>query len=265
MSATSSKGTAIVTGATAGIGKVYADRLAKRGYNLILVARREERLNEIAKSLQTTYKIKAEGVVADLSLDSDIQKIANLIETDSSITLLVNNAGIATLAPVTDISLSELEAMNDINVKALVTLSYAALKKFKERNKGIIINIGSVLSFFSLPISSIYSGTKGYVMNFTRGLQAEVNDTNVFIQLVLPASTATELWDLSGIPLVNLNQETVMSAEHLVDAALKGLDDKELVTLPSVEDKNLWDAFDAARIKLFAATQTGKVASRYQS
>jgi len=258
------KGVALVTGASAGLGRVYADRLAKQGYDLILVARRGDRLDAITQSLQAKYGIKAQSIVADLSNHSDLRRVADVLSTDTTISMLVNNAGIATLAPLVNTEKVDIDAMNDINVTALIKLSYAALPKFKARNKGTIINIGSVLSFHALPISSVYSGTKGYVMNFTRGLQAEVEGTNVFVQLVLPASTETELWDLSGVPLKNLNKSTLMSAEDCVDAALAGLDQKELITLPSVEDKELWEAYDEARKKLFSATQSGQPASRYQ-
>lgn len=257
-------GVAIVTGASAGLGRVYADRLAKQGYDLILVARRGDRLTEITESLQAKYGIKAQSLVADLSNSNDLKNVVDVLSTDTKITMLVNNAGIATLAPLVNTDKANVNAMNDINVTALTELCYAALPQFKTRNKGTIINIGSVLSFHALPISSVYSGTKAYVMNFTRGLQSEVEGTNVFVQLVLPASTATELWDLAGIPLENLNQSTLMSAEDCVDAALAGLDQKELITLPSVEYKELWQAYDEARKKLFAATQSGQPASRYQ-
>jgi len=137
------------------------------------------------------------------------------------------------------------------------------LPGFLARNSGSIINVASVLSLHSLPISSVYSGTKGYVLNFSRGLQVELAGTGVKVQLVLPATTSTELWDIAGIPLSQLNQSSIMTAENMVDASLAGYDRGEAITLPSVEDGRLWDIYDAARGNLFAATQTGKPASRY--
>lgn len=137
------------------------------------------------------------------------------------------------------------------------------LPGFVKRDRGTLINIGSVLSFFALPISTSYSATKAHVMLFTIGLRDELANTNVRVQLVLPASTDTEIWDVAGIGVHNLDPATVMSAEECVDAALAGLDKGETVTLPSVEDANLWAEFDAARIKMFQASQTGKTASRY--
>jgi short-subunit dehydrogenase len=150
-----------------------------------------------------------------------------------------------------------------LNITALTRLTQAVLPGFLARNSGSIINVASVLSLHSLPISSVYSGTKGYVLNFSRGLQAELAETGVKVQLVLPATTSTELWDIAGIPLSQLNQSSIMTAENMVDASLAGYDQDEAVTLPSFDDVRLWDAYDAARGNLFAATQTGKPASRY--
>jgi short-subunit dehydrogenase len=258
-----SKGIAIVTGASSGLGAVYADRLARRGFDLILVARRAERLQKTAEQLGAAYGVDVNILAVDLADRQGLERLATEITTNPRITMLVNNAGIATLAPIADMSEAQIEAMLELNVRALARLSQLALQKFLARDAGTIINIGSVLSFHTLPVSGVYSATKGYVMNFTRGLQTATEGTGVRVQLVLPASTATEIWDLSGIPLANLTQSSVMAVEHCVDAALAGLDQGELVTLPSVEDKQLWEAYDTARAALFAATQTGKPASRY--
>ena len=178
--------------------------------------------------------------------------------------MLVNNAGLARLAPFGTAPLADVQSQIALNITALTRLTHAVLPAFLARNDGVIINIASVLALHSLPISSVYSGTKGFVLNFSRGLQQELSGTNVKVQVVLPASTATEIWDESGVPLSALARETVMSTENLVDAALAGFDKGEEVTLPSVADDSLWGIHDAARAKLFAATQTGKPAPRYQ-
>ncbi len=259
-----SRGTAVVTGASAGIGKVYAERLAGRGYDLILVARRADRLDALARSLRVKYGVAVQNIVADLGDAADLDRVAAAITGDQSITLLVNNAGVSTLAPVAQTSRAAMDAMIKVNVEALAYLSFAILPVFKARDRGAIINIASVLSFHTLPFSSIYSGTKGYVLNFTRGLQEEVAGSNVVVQLVLPASTATDLWELSGVPLSQLDQASIMTTEDCVDAALAGFDQGEAITLPSVEDSQLWADYDAARLRLLAASQTGKPASRYR-
>ena len=263
MSTSNIQGTALVTGASSGLGAVYADRLASRGFDLILVARRVERLGVLAKSLAEKYGVAVRAMAADLSAPADLQRVADELAGNPAITMLVNNAGVSTLGAVVDSPREGIAAMDRVNVTALAQLTYAVLPQFKLRNSGTIINIGSVLSFHILPVSTIYSATKGYVMNFTRGLQQELAGTGIVVQLVLPASTATEIWELSGVPLSQLDQATIMRAEDCVDAALAGLDQGELVTLPSVEDQALWERFDAARLALFAGAMHGKPASRY--
>src|SRR5476649_2864565 len=251
------QGTAVVTGASSGLGKVYADRLAKRGYDLILVARRGDKLESIAAELRAAYGVKVSAMVADLGAPADLERVAAAIAADDSITLLVNNAGTSTFAPVAKTSKAQLDGMNDVN-------GYALLPGFVARDRGTLINIGSVLGSFVIPGSSIYSGTKAYVQLFTLGLQGEVAGTKVKVQLVLPAATATEIWEISGVPLSALDQATIMTAENCVDAALAGLDMGETITMPSVEDAQLLAAFEAARMALAGATQSGKPASRYQ-
>jgi len=263
MSNTGNKGTAVITGASAGIGMVYADRLAKQGYNLLLVARRADRLQQLTKDLSAKYGTTAKFLAEDLTKKSGVDAVVAAVSADSTVTMLVNNAGAATLSGFNDADFSKHETMNELNVGALVRLSYAVLPLFKQRDNGVLVNIGSVLSFHTLPISAVYSGTKGYVMNFTLGLQQEVAGTNVKVQLVLPAATETELWDIAGLPVSNLEKSTVMTVDNLVDAALAGLVQGELITLPSVEDAKLWEEYDAARMKLYAASKTSKPASRY--
>ncbi|MEG0885339.1 MAG: SDR family NAD(P)-dependent oxidoreductase [Janthinobacterium sp.] len=263
MNAVTTQGTALITGASSGLGAVYADRLAARGFDLILVARRVERLGTLAAALAAKYGVAVRAMAADLAAPADLRRVAEELAGNPAITMLVNNAGVSTLGAVVDAPREGIAAMDQVNVAALAQLTYAVLPQFKQRNSGTIINIGSVLSFHILPVSTIYSATKGYVMNFTRGLQQELAGTGITVQLVLPASTATEIWELSGVPLAQLDQATIMHAEDCVDAALAGLDQGELVTLPSVEDQALWEQFDAARLALFAGAMRGTPASRY--
>lgn len=260
----SSKGIAVITGASAGIGKAYAYRLARRGYDLVLVARRGDLLKGIAASVRRVHGVKIETIVADLSDPEDLDRVAKIIAADHRVTMLVNNAGTSTLAHVGDTNLASLNAMNQLNVAAVVRLTVAVLPGFKARNSGTIINIGSVLGFRALPTSTVYSGTKGFIFLFTRGLQDEVKGTDVRVQLVAPAAIATDIWELSGVPLSNLDPATVMTVDNLVDAALAGLDLGESITMPSVENAvELLAAYDAASMNLLAASQTSKPASRY--
>lgn len=257
--------TAVVTGASSGIGAVYADRLAARGYGLVLVARRADRLAALAVRLTTTYGVKVETLVADLAKDADLAKVEKVLAEDSSIRILVNNAGIGRLGPFMQVALTESLSQISLNTAALTRLTHAALPGFLARNDGVIVNVASVLALHSLPISSVYSGTKAYVLAFSRGLQDELAETGVKVQVVMPAATATEIWDTAGVPLSALDPQTVMSAENLVDAAIAGLDKGESVTLPSLADASLWDTYDAARGTLFGATQTGTPAPRYKA
>lgn len=263
MSEQATLGTAVVTGASAGLGKIYADRLARRGHDLLLVARRGDLLEEVATALRTRYGVKVQTLAADLAAAGDLERVVKAVATDPSITLVVNNAGVSTLAPVAQTTAAQLQSMLDVNINALAHLSHAALAAFKARNSGTLVNIGSVLGFHTLPISSIYSGTKAFVVAFTRGLQDEVAGTGVKVQLVLPAATATDIWELSGVPMSALAEGTIMAVENCVDAALAGLDLGEPITLPSVNDAALLATFVDAGAKLFAASQNGKPAARY--
>ena len=253
---------AVITGASSGIGAVYADRLAQRGYDLLLVARRGDRLQKLAAKLEQTCGIKAETLVADLEKEADLVALEAILSGNPAIRMLVNNAGIARLSPVAETAIKESLAQIALNITALTRLTHAVLPAFKARNEGVIINIASALALHALPVSAVYSGTKGFVLNFSRGLQQELANTGIRIQVVLPAATATDFWDISGVPLDALAPESVMSVEHLVDAALAGFDQGESVTLPSMADTGLWERYDTARFDLFAAMQTGTPAPR---
>ncbi len=257
------KPVAVVTGASSGIGSVYADRLAARGYDLVLVARRADRLQALADRLTTTFGTKIRVVGADLTREEDLTTVENLLKTDPAIALLVNNAGNGKLGSTTEMTEADVLSTIALNITALTRLSLAALPAFLARKSGAIINISSAVALHALPIASLYSGAKAYVLNFSRGLAEEVAASGVRIQAVLPAGTATEFYDHSGIPLSAFDPAVVMTTENLVDAALAGFDQGEAVTMPSVHDLGLWEEFEAARAKLFAATQNGAPAPRY--
>jgi short-subunit dehydrogenase len=262
---TSSRKIAVVTGASSGIGAVYADRLAKRGYDLVLVARRAERLQSLAAAISKAHGVSVEPLVADLATEAGQARVEQLLATNAAVSVLVNNAGIARLAPIAGSPLQDAMSQIALNITALTRLTHAVLPGLAARKEGLIINVASVLALTSLPISSVYSGTKAFVLGFSRGVQQELADTGVRVQVVLPASTATEIWDNSGVPLAALAPESVMSTEDMVDAALSALDKGEDITLPSVADAALIEDFESARVALFGATQTGKVAPRLLS
>ena len=256
--------TALVTGASSGIGAAYARRLAARAHDLILVARRAERLEHLAAELTNTYGISAQPLVADLATEDGIAGVADVLASDSSIEMLVNNAGVTRIGATAELPSEGISTMLALNLSALTHLTHAALPGFIARNRGTIINIGSVLAFKALPLASVYAGTKAFVLLFTRGLQEELKDTAIRVQAVLPAGVATEIYDGSIMPLEQIPAELIMSADAMVDAALAGLDSGEAVTLPSVADIELWRQYAATSEALFAASQTGSPAPRYR-
>lgn len=257
---TSTRKTAVVTGASSGIGAVYAERLAQRGYDLVLVARRADRLQTLADSIETTHGVRVKALVADLASEAGQASVADILSGNPAVSILVNNAGIARLAPVAGSPLDDSLSQISLNITALTRLTHAALPGMKARNEGLIINVASALALHTLPFSSVYSGTKAFVLAFSRGLQQELAENAVKVQVVLPAATATEVWDNSGVPLSALDPQTVMQTDHMVDAALRALDLGEEFTMPSLADMEAFERFDAARLALFSTAQTGKVA-----
>ncbi len=259
----STLGTAVVTGASSGIGKVYADRLAARGYDLLLVARRGDRLDGIATDLRERFAVQVETLVADLAQSAGLSKAVQKISGDPSITMLVNNAGVAVVGPVAQTSPETMTNMVALNVTALSALTMAILPAFLERNSGTIVNMGSVVGFAPYAMVPIYGSTKAYVRQFTQSLQQQLEGTAIRVQLVAPAATVSEGWDNFGIPLSSLDPAIVMSTENCVDAALKGMDSGELISVPPLHDDTLLRNFEEASMKLLMATQTGQPAPRY--
>lgn len=264
---TENPGTAIVTGASSGIGKVYAERLASRGHDLLLVARREDRLRQLAAELEDRFSIRAEVLVADLSKPESVSALGERIEADASISLLINNAGFSALKPLTQTPDETIASMIALNVTALTLLSKAALAAFKGREAGTLVNIGSGAGFAPYPGIPIYGATKAYVYLFTQSLQSEVEGGPVRVQLVLPGAVVSEGWDVAGgADLEPLPAEIVMTAEDLVDAALAGLDMGERVTAPSLHDEALLHNYEAAGggalQGAFAATPAARYSSR---
>jgi uncharacterized protein len=260
---TATKGTALITGASAGIGAVYADRLARRGYDLILVARNPKRLAALAQRLKEETGRSVETIAADLNDKADLARIETTLRTNASITLLVNNAGIGAVTPLLDSDVEKMDEMIRLNVGALTRLTYAAAPGFVARGGGTIINIASVVAISPETLNGVYGGSKAFVLALSQSLHHELADKGVRVQAVLPGATATELWDKAGLPVRNLPAEIVMSAEDMVDAALAGLDQGEIVTIPSLSDKADWDRFDAARRAMSGRLSSAVSARRY--
>lgn len=258
-------GTAIVTGASSGIGKVYAERLAARGYDLVLVARRQDRLQHIAGDLQQQFPVSARALAADLTTAEGVSAVTQLLSEDPSISLLVNNAGFSALKPLTQTPDATIESMIALNITALTALSKAALAAFKGRNAGTIVNIGSGAGFSPYPGIPVYGSTKAYVFLFTQSLQHEAEGTSVRVQLVLPGAVISEGWEVAGgADLEPLPEAIVMTTEDCVDAALSGLEQGETITAPSLHDTSLLSDYVALSGGLLQAMFDGKPAERYK-
>jgi short-subunit dehydrogenase len=258
-------GTALVTGASAGIGATYARRLAERGHDLILVARDQQRLEHLAADLRTTTGVKVEVLKADLSARSDLALVERRLRDDAAITTLINNAGIAVSGPLLGADPDRLEAMIQLNTVAVTRLAVAAADAFVAQGRGLIVNIASVLALAPELFNGSYSGTKAYVLNLTQALNHEVKDRGVRVQAVLPGATRTEIWERAGVDIADLPKEMLMGVDEMVDAALAGLDQGELITIPSLPDAGDWEAFTAARFKLGPNLSRDRAADRYRN
>lgn len=260
---TSHKGTALITGASTGIGAIYADRLARRGYDLILVARHRERLDELARRLTDATGRSIQSFPADLNNKDDLASVEQLLRTDQSITTLVNNAGFGGAAPLLESDVARMEEMISLNVSALTRLTYAAVPGFVARGAGTVINIASIVAIAPEVLNGVYGGTKAFVLAFSQSLHHELSGKGVRVQAVLPGATATEFWGVAGLSVEHLPSQIVMSAHDMVDASLAGLDQGELITIPSLPDAADWQAFEDARRKLSPNLSHAKPATRY--
>lgn len=256
-------GTALITGASSGIGAVYADRLARRGYDLILVARNRERLNALAKRITDDTRRNVEVLVADLGDRADVQRVEATLRDDASITLLVNNAGVGTHSPLLETGIEAMTSLIELNVTALTRLTYAAAPAFVARGKGAIVNISSIVSITPELLNGVYGGSKAFVLAFSQSLHHELAAKGVQVQAVLPGATATEFWEIGGLPLEHLPKNIVMTAQEMVDAALVGFDRGELVTIPSLHRVEDWQAYEAARQAMAPHLSNSVPAPRY--
>jgi short-subunit dehydrogenase len=259
-----SKGTALITGASSGIGAIYADRLAGAGYDLIMVARHADRLRAIAAALTTDSGRTIETIDADLTRSEDIAKIESTFKTDASITMLVNNAGVGATAPLLQSDVDAMERLITLNVTATTRLAYAAAGAFASRGVGTIVNLASCAAIHPELLNGVYGASKAFVLAFSRSLHHELADKGIRVQAVLPGATATEFWRVAGMPLEQLPKGVLMSPEDVVDAAIAGLYQGEFVTIPSLPESDDWEAFERAREVLLPNLNRSAPASRYR-
>ena len=259
------KGVAVITGASSGIGAVYADRLARRGHDLLLIARRKERLEQLAAEITGRTGRKVEVLAADLGAPADLARVERVLRDDARITVIVNNAGVGAVVPLLNAEVDEMSRMIALNVDAVMRLTHAVAPAFVRRGSGTIINIASIVAVAPELLSGVYGGTKAFVLAFSQSLHKELADKGIRVQVVLPGATATDFWSAAGKPVDELPKEIVMSVDDLVDAALAGLDQGEFVTIPALPQAEQWNAYESARQALLPNLSRSVPARRYGS
>lgn len=254
--------TVLITGASTGIGATYAERFARRGHDLVLVARDKERLDALATRLREDCSVAVEVLQADLTKPADLTALDTRLRDDARIGILINNAGMAQSGSFVQQSAEAIERLITLNTTALTRLAAAVAPRFAQSGTGSIVNIGSVVGFAPEFGMTIYGATKAFVLFLSQGLSLELSPKGVYVQAVLPAATRTEIWERAGIDLNTISE--VMEVEELVDAALIGFDRRELVTIPPLHVAGRWDVLDEARQGLMSDIRQAHAAERYQ-
>lgn len=255
--------TVLITGASSGIGATYAERFARRGHDLVLVARDKARLDALAARLREDSGVAVDVLQADLTRPDDVAAIEARLREDARIGVLINNAGVAQSGGFEQQTADSIERLIALNTTALTRLAAAVAPRFVQAGTGAIVNIGSVVCFAPEFGMSLYGATKAFVLFLSQGLNVELSPKGVYVQAVLPAATRTEIWERSGIDVNTLPE--VMEVNELVDAALIGFDRRELVTIPPLHVAERWDALDGARQGLLSDIRQASAAERYQT
>lgn len=239
------KPTILLTGASTGIGATYADRFAKRGHDLVLVARDAARLNALATKLSSEHGVAVDVLPADLTDTAQLATVETRLREDAKIGILINNAGAGLNGAFVDQSTDAVDRLVALNTTSVVRLASAIAPRLAQAGEGAIVNIGSVVGLAPEFGMSVYGATKAFVLFLSQGLSLELGPRGVYVQAVLPAATRTELWGRAGADEASL--PPMMDVNELVDAALVGFDRREGVAIPPLHDATLWDAFDQAR------------------
>lgn len=225
---------AVITGASSGIGAMFARKLAARGYDLLLVARREDRLRSLAVELAETYHISSDVLAADLAIDAERDRVAERIRSAPNLGLLVNNAGFGTLGFFADNAVESQLQMHRLHVIAAMHLTHAALENLVPRAEGGIINVSSVAAFSQTAGSVSYSATKAWMNAFTAGIYAEleVQNSPVRVQALCPGFTLSEFHDTLGMDRSPIPQSLWLTADFVVSESLGGFDEGKLFVIP---------------------------------
>ncbi|MDY1241996.1 SDR family NAD(P)-dependent oxidoreductase [Pseudomonas aeruginosa] len=258
-----SPSTVLITGASTGIGATYAERFARRGHDLVLVARDKTRLEALAARLREESGVSVDILPADLTQPEDLFVVEARLREDARIDTLINNAGAALSGHFIDQSTDDVSRLVALNTTALVRLASAIAPRLVQAGKGAIVNIGSVVGLAPEFGMSVYGATKAFVLFLSQGLSLELTPKGVYVQAVLPAGTRTEIWERAGIDVNTLSE--LMGVNELVDAALVGFDRREGVTIPPLHDAANWEALDTARRGLLSDLRQAHVADRYRA
>ena len=253
---------ALVTGASSGIGAGFADRLARRGYDLVLVARRADLLEEQARRLGAAHGVKVDVLPADLAEPSDLGRVERRLESEARLALLVNNAGVGGISPFSSMDETAIARMIVLNVLALTQLTRAALPRLLER-RGAVINVSSGAAFAAMNGAAVYGATKAYVAQFSRVLHEEVAKDGVKVQALIPGLTRTNLGGVDSSFFDQFPAEWVMTPEDLADASLAGLEMGELVCIPGLKSADDWTRLDEGLQALGMSVSSDRPAERY--
>jgi short-subunit dehydrogenase len=256
------KPSVLITGASSGIGAVYADRFARRGHDLVLTARDHSRLEQLADRLRREAGVDVDVLRADLTDERDLAAVETRLREDTRIGVLVNNAGALLQGKFLDQSSGDVTALIALNVTAMTRLTIAVAPRLAFGG-GAIINVGSIVGLAPEIGLTIYGATKAFVLFLTQGLNHELGSKGVYAQAVLPSVTRTEFWERSGRDVNGL--PAAMATEELVDAALVGFDRRETVTIPPLPEAGQWIAFEAARQAMLPNFMQTHAAERYRS
>ncbi len=256
-------GTALVTGASSGIGAAYAERLARRGRGLVLVSRNAERLHALAERLRAEARVDVDVMPADLTDSGDLRRVEERLRTDTSLAMLVNNAGATMRSAFVGTPADDVERLVALNVTAVARLATVAAGAFAQRGSGTIVNVSSMVVVAPEQFRGVYGATKAFVLNLSLSLEAELAPLGVRVQVLLPGATRTEIFERAGKTIDPALARTFMDPGDFVDAALAGLDRGEVVTMPSLERPELWDAVTAARLQLLPELSRSHPANRF--
>ncbi|MBM7353881.1 SDR family NAD(P)-dependent oxidoreductase [Lelliottia amnigena] len=257
------KPSVLITGASTGIGAVYAERFARRGHDLVLVARDKAKLDLLAEHLRQERGIAVDVLPADLTQAADLATVEARLRDDSRIGILINNAGVAQSGGFVEQTPDSIERLIALNVTALTRLASAVTPRWIKAGEGSIVNISSIVGLAPEFAMTVYGATKAFVLFLSQGMDVELSSKGIYIQAVLPAGTYTEIWDRAGIDISN--SPKFMEVGELVDAALIGFDRRERVTIPPLHNAARWDTLDASRQALLSDVKQDEAAERYKA